>query len=126
MLKVLRYGLVLVMILSISSCVAPESAPMTEEATMETTEEVEQPLVSTKLLKAADLEILWETKLAIKPEENLEKLYIPFDCAQGKPGNRIYGLSDRNYIVSLNRNKGNMIFSRYVETNRMFNYILTG
>lgn len=105
MLKVLQYSLVLVMIIFVSSCVAPDDAAMTE-ATMEAVEQIEQPLVSAELLKEADLEILWETKFPIKPRENLEKLYIL--------GNRIYGFSNQNFMVSLNRNKGNMIFSRYI------------
>ena len=101
MLKVLQYSLVLVSIVFISSCVAPD-----DKATTEVTEEVEQPLVSAELLKEADLEILWENKLPIRPGEDLDKLIIL--------DNRIYGFSNRNYMVSLNRNKGNMIFSRYI------------
>jgi outer membrane protein assembly factor BamB len=64
------------------------------------------PLVSAELLKAAGLETLWETKLPMKELERLEQLHIL--------GNRIYGLSDRNYMVSLHREKGNVIFSRNV------------
>ncbi len=68
-------------------------------------------LISPELLKGAELEILWENKLPIKTGESLEQLFIPFDCAKGKLGNRIYGLSDQNFMVSLNREKGNVIFS---------------
>ncbi len=68
-----------------------------------------QRLVSRELLKQAELEILWETKLPIKKGENLERLFIPFDCARGRLGNRIYGLSDRNFLVCLNREEGNAI-----------------
>jgi outer membrane protein assembly factor BamB len=63
-------------------------------------------LVSRKLLKPAELEILWETKLPIKTGESLERLFIF--------GNRIYGLSSQNYLVSINREKGNVIFSRSI------------
>lgn len=60
-------------------------------------------LVQPELLKDAELEILWENKLPIKTGESLERLFIL--------GNRIYGLSDQNFMVSLNREKGNVIFS---------------
>jgi outer membrane protein assembly factor BamB len=65
-----------------------------------------RPLVSPELLEHAKLELVWENKLPMKEEESLEQLYIL--------GNRIYGLSDRNYMVSLNREKGSVIFSRTV------------
>jgi outer membrane protein assembly factor BamB len=73
-----------------------------------------QRLVSRELLKQAELEILWETKLPIKKGENLERLFIPFDCARGRGGNRIYGLSDQNFMVSMNRETGNVIFKRTI------------
>ncbi len=63
-------------------------------------------LVWPKLLEAANLKILWENKLPMKGSESLERLFIL--------GNRIYALSDRNYMVCLNREKGNVIFSRPV------------
>ena len=65
-----------------------------------------QPLVSAELLERGKLESVWETKLPMKKGESLEQLHIL--------GNRIYGLSDRNYMVSLNREKGSVIFSREV------------
>jgi hypothetical protein len=65
-----------------------------------------QRLVSRELLKPAELEILWETKLPIKMGESLERLFIF--------GNRIYGLTSANYLVSINREKGNVIFSRSI------------
>ena len=71
-----------------------------------------QHLVSPKLLEQADLKILWENKLPIKAGESLERLFIPFDRAQGRLGNRIYVLSDRNYMISLHREKGHVIFSK--------------
>jgi len=63
-------------------------------------------LVSPELLEAAKLEILWRNELPMKKTESLERLFIL--------GNRLYALSDRNYMVSLNREKGNVIFSRSV------------
>jgi len=61
-------------------------------------------LVSPKLLEHARLKMLWQNKLPIKNTESLEQLFIL--------GNRIYALSDRNYMVSLNREKGNVVFSK--------------
>ena len=61
-------------------------------------------LVSPELLKAGNLEILWQNKLPIRKTETLERLFLL--------GNRIYALSDSNYIVCLNREKGNPVFSR--------------
>jgi len=63
-------------------------------------------LVSLELLGAGNLEILWQNKLPMKKSESLERLFIL--------GDYIYALSDHNYMVSLNREKGNVIFSRYV------------
>jgi len=66
----------------------------------------DERLVSAELLKAGNLEILWEHKLPIREGESLERLFIL--------DNRIYGLSDRNFMVSLDREKGNVIFSKSV------------
>ncbi len=61
-------------------------------------------LVSPELLKHAKLEIVWQAELVFEEGEHLRDLYIL--------GNRIYALSDRNYIVSLDRAKGGVIFER--------------
>jgi outer membrane protein assembly factor BamB len=61
-------------------------------------------LVSPELLEHARLRVLWQNELPIREAESLERLFIV--------GNRIYALSDQNYMVSLNREKGNVIFSR--------------
>lgn len=79
-----------------------------------TSAESMQRLISPEVLKQADLEILWETKLPIKMGENLDRLFIPFDCSHGRSGNRIYGLSDRNFMIGMNRETGNVIFKRSV------------
>jgi len=63
-----------------------------------------QRLVSTELLEHAQLEVQWETKLPIKETERLERLLIL--------GNRIYALSNYNYVTSLNRETGDVIFGR--------------
>lgn len=61
-------------------------------------------LVSPELLKHAKLEIVWQAELLFDQGENLRDLHIL--------GNRIYALSNRNYIVSLDRKKGSVIFER--------------
>lgn len=63
-------------------------------------------LVSPELLGAGNLEIVWQNELPIRKSESLERLFIL--------GNRIYVLSDSNYMISLNREKGDVIFSRPV------------
>ena len=62
-----------------------------------------QRLVSRELLERAKLKLEWENKLPITRKERLEQLSII--------GDGIYALSDRNYLVSLNRRTGNLIFS---------------
>jgi len=64
-------------------------------------------LVSPELLEHANLKILWENELPIKKDETIENLFIL--------GNRIYAISNRNYMVSMNRENGNMIFGGVVE-----------
>jgi outer membrane protein assembly factor BamB len=63
-------------------------------------------LVSPQLLEHAKLKILWQNELPMKKAENLEQLFII--------GNRIYTLSDQNYMACLNREKGNMIFIKSI------------
>jgi outer membrane protein assembly factor BamB len=61
-------------------------------------------LVSPELLKHAKLEIVWQTKLLFEQGESLKDLHIL--------GNRIYAQSNHNYIVSLDKEKGSVIFER--------------
>ncbi len=61
-------------------------------------------LVSPGLLEQAGLKILWEQKLPIKKGETLERLLIL--------DNRIYVITNKHYVVSLNRENGNRIFGR--------------
>ena len=65
-----------------------------------------QELVSSELLEAGRLEVVWQNKLPIKKGESLERLFIL--------GDRIYALSDSNYIISLSKENGNVIFSRSI------------
>jgi len=59
-------------------------------------------LVSPELLEHAKLKVRWQNDLPIGEKENLEKLFIL--------GDRVYALSDRNYMVSLNKATGSMVF----------------
>jgi hypothetical protein len=61
-----------------------------------------QWLVSPKLLEHANLKILWENTLSIKNAERLEQLIIL--------GDSIYAISNQNYMVSLNKENGDIIF----------------
>lgn len=63
-----------------------------------------EQLVSAELLKHAGLKIMWESKLPMKKAENLEQLLVL--------GNRVYAISDRNYMTSLNKENGKRIFAR--------------
>ena len=63
-------------------------------------------LVSEELLKEAGLEIVWDTQLPLKQGEMLKKLQIL--------DGRIYALTDRNYMVSFNRENGKIVFSRAI------------
>jgi len=65
-----------------------------------------QWLVSPKLLEHANLKMLWENKVPIKNDESLEQLIIL--------GDSIYAISNRNYMVSLNKDSGDKIFSGVV------------
>lgn len=96
MLEMLRYRLVLLLSVLVL-WIAPVG--IAEESSS-------RWLVSPELLEHAKLKILWDNKLPIKENESLEQLFIV--------GNRIYALSNHNYMVSLNREKGNVIFSRPV------------
>lgn len=67
---------------------------------------VSDRLVSPELLEHADLEIVWESELPIKKNETLARLVLL--------GNRVYAISSRNYVVSMDKDTGNMVFSRPV------------
>ena len=61
-------------------------------------------LVPPELLQheLGELKILWETRVPMKQTENLERLFVR--------GDRVYGLSDRNYMVALNRENGKAVY----------------
>lgn len=62
-------------------------------------------LVSPALLERAGLEIVWDDELPINSAEKLERLSII--------GGNIYALTGRNYLISLDKDKGEKVFSRY-------------
>ena len=61
-------------------------------------------LVWLELLRHAGLKIIWESELPIKKAESLEQLLIL--------GNRVYAISDRNYMTSLNKEDGKRVFAK--------------
>lgn len=65
-----------------------------------------QWLVSLELLEHAKLELLWQKQLPIQKAESLKQLFIV--------GDRVYALSDRNRLVSLDSETGELIFGRTV------------
>lgn len=69
-------------------------------------EEKEQRLVSPTLLEHAGLKIIWENILPTGMDESLERLLML--------GDHIYAISDKNYMLCLNRENGNRIFGRIV------------
>lgn len=66
----------------------------------------EQPGLSIwpKLLEHANLEIIWDRELMLEKNETLERLDVV--------GDRIYALSNLNNLCSLDRRKGNVVFTR--------------
>ncbi|UCF15590.1 MAG: PQQ-binding-like beta-propeller repeat protein [Phycisphaerales bacterium] len=63
-------------------------------------------LVSTELLRHAGLKIVWESELPIRKGETLAQLLLL--------GNRVYAISSRNYVVSMDKDTGKNVFSRTV------------
>ena len=59
------------------------------------------PLVANELLQEAGLEQVWQTKLAVRDSEQIEKLSLL--------GDKICALTSTNYLFCLNRNNGNLI-----------------
>ncbi len=64
-------------------------------------------LVSPELLKNAGLEILWESALPTKENESLDKLLLV--------GDRVYAISDKSYVLSVNKENGRTIFTKTVK-----------
>jgi outer membrane protein assembly factor BamB len=69
-------------------------------------QENSQWLVSPELLKNAGFKILWENILPTTKGESLERLVIL--------GDRVYAISDKNYMLCLDRNSGRQIFGKII------------
>ncbi|MFC1633716.1 PQQ-binding-like beta-propeller repeat protein [Planctomycetota bacterium] len=61
-------------------------------------------LISSELLKHANLKVFWENELPIKDTESVKQMLIL--------GNRVYVVSDKDYIISLNRENGKIVFAK--------------
>ncbi len=94
MLKKLRCRLVLLVSLLVLCAAASNIAA----------EDGSRWLVSPELLEHAGLKLLWQSELPMKKTESLERLFVLGNC--------VYALSERNYMVCLSSEKGNVIFSR--------------
>jgi outer membrane protein assembly factor BamB len=66
-----------------------------------------KPLISPELLEHAKMKMLWDNELPIKKNESLDRLLLF--------GNRIYVVSDRNFVLSLNQKNGKIIFGKTIE-----------
>jgi len=64
------------------------------------------PLVSPELLKQAHLKTVWENELPIKKGESVGHMFLL--------ANRLYVISDRNYVLSLNKEDGKIVFGKTV------------
>lgn len=63
-------------------------------------------LVSAELLKSANLKMVWQNELPIKKGESVEHVLLI--------ANRLYVISDRNYVLSLNKQDGVIVFGKTV------------
>jgi len=96
MLRSSRQRLVWLTALAVLCAVQSGSAAQTSSA----------PLVSPELLKHANLKIVWESELPIKKGENVGHMFLL--------ANRLYVISDRNYVLSLNKGDGKIVFGKTV------------
>jgi len=96
MLRSSRQRLVWLTGLAILCAVQSSSAAQTSSA----------PLVSPELLKHANLKIVWENELPIKKGESIGHLFLL--------ANRLYMISDHNYVLSLNKEDGKIVFGKTV------------
>jgi outer membrane protein assembly factor BamB len=73
-------------------------------------DEIQSPvfekLVPKNLLEKGDLELVWQNIVPLKKGETIKQLVVIDD--------RIYALTSRNYLVSLNRQNGKILFSRNI------------
>ena len=97
MLKKIRFRIVLLVGIS-ALCITQSSFAR---------QSISKPLISPELLKHAKLKMLWNNELPIKKNESLDRLLLF--------GNRLYAVSDRNFVLSLNQKNGEIIFGKNIE-----------
>jgi outer membrane protein assembly factor BamB len=92
---------VLVLLVTVG-CVSEErSDPVSDLQTP-----VFEKLVSKELLEVGDLELVWQSIVPLKKGEIISRLVVS--------GNRLYALTSKNFLVSLNRENGKPVFSRNI------------
>ncbi|MBN2182171.1 MAG: PQQ-binding-like beta-propeller repeat protein [Sedimentisphaerales bacterium] len=65
-----------------------------------------ESFVSPELLEQAGFKIIWDIVMPVKPGESLQKLQIF--------GDNIYAISDKNYMLCLDRNNRDKIFAKNI------------
>ena len=105
MRRVLRNGALVLLAVclagwGVSGC---ESSPKTKPALAEKADD-SGPIISLDLLDHAGLQTTWDQKLPLKEGEKFVSVMLL--------GDRLYLRSDRNYLWSLDRVTGNVVFSR--------------
>jgi hypothetical protein len=68
-------------------------------------------LIEESRLASSDLKIDWQYNLPLSDTESISRMRIF--------ANRLFILSDRNYLTCLNRADGNVIFSNFIEKERL-------
>ena len=71
-------------------------------------------LVSPVLLRHAGLRIVWESELPIRPAKSLSNGKGETLARLVLLGSRVYAISSRNYVVSMDKDTGEGVFSRTV------------
>jgi len=99
MLKMVRFRIVLLLLVSVSALWITQNSFAGQSGS--------KPLISSELLKHAKLKMLWDNELPIKKNESLDRLLIF--------GNHLYAVSDRNFMISLNQKNGKIIFGKAIE-----------
>ncbi len=99
MLKISGYKFIVLVIMLLSlnvTCWAAKTAKV-----------VESPwLVPWEQLEDSELKILWQHKVPMAKAESVDRLFVIENC--------LYVLSDRDFLVSLNREDGKVLFSRFI------------
>ena len=100
-----KFSIILLSVLFVfvCGCYKPEPPPQFE---LQFQQPVLENIVSDQLLDAAKLQKVWQKSVPLQTGEIPNKLTII--------GDRIYLLTDRNYLVSMNRFNGDMGFSRSI------------